>query len=44
MTIEETLASLVERFNRHAARNPATAEELQGLDRTIVVRLTDEGT
>jgi putative sterol carrier protein len=42
--IEEMLASLVDRFNRHAARNPATAEELRGLDRTIVVRLTDEGT
>ncbi|EQD56004.1 sterol binding protein [mine drainage metagenome] len=44
MTIEETLASLVDRFNRHAARNPATAEELGGIERTIVVRLTDEGT
>ncbi len=44
MTVEETLSSLVDRFNRHAARNPGTAEELQGLERTIAVRLTDEGT
>ncbi len=44
MTVEETLSSLVDRFNRHAARNPATAEELQGLERTIAVHLTDEGT
>ncbi|HTT73061.1 MAG TPA: SCP2 sterol-binding domain-containing protein [Thermoplasmata archaeon] len=42
MTVEETLASIVDRFNRHAARNPAVAEELKGLARTIVVRLTDE--
>jgi putative sterol carrier protein len=44
MTTEETLASLVDRFNRHADKNPATAEELHGIERTIVVRLTDEGT
>jgi putative sterol carrier protein len=44
MTTEETLASLVERFNRHAEKNPATADELKGVERTIAVRLTDEGT
>jgi putative sterol carrier protein len=43
MTTEEALASLVDRFNRHAAKNPATAEELAGLERTIELRLTDEG-
>ena len=43
MTIEETLASLVDRFNRHAERTPAVREELAGLERTIVVRLTDAG-
>jgi len=43
MTVEETLASLVERFNRHAQRTPAMAEELQGLERTIRIRITDEG-
>jgi putative sterol carrier protein len=41
--IEETLASLVDRFNRHADRNPAVREELNGLVRTIAVHLTDEG-
>jgi putative sterol carrier protein len=41
MTVEETLASLVERFNRHAARTPAMAEELNGIERTIRIRLTD---
>ena len=44
MTVEETLASLVDRFNRHADRNPAVAEELNGLARTIQIRLTDGGT
>jgi putative sterol carrier protein len=44
MSVEETLAGIVDRFNRHAARNPAVAEELDGLHRTIQVRLTDEGT
>lgn len=44
MTVEETLASLVERFNRHAERTPAAAEELDGLARTIQIRLTDAGT
>jgi len=41
MTVEDTLASVVDRFNRHVARNPATAEELHGLQRTIQIRLTD---
>lgn len=44
MTVEETLASMVDRFNRHVSRNPATAEELHGLERTIQIRLTDGGT
>ncbi len=44
MTVEETLASLVDRFNRHAERTPAMAEELDGIERTIEVRLKDEGT
>ncbi len=43
MTIEETLTSLVDRFNRHVERTPAMAEELQGVSRTIVIRLTDSG-
>jgi putative sterol carrier protein len=41
MTVEETLASLVDRFNRHADRTPAMAEELKGIERTIGIRLTD---
>ena len=31
--VEETLASLVDRFNRHAAQNPAVKTELAGLNR-----------
>ena len=42
MTVEETLASLVDRFNRHAARNPAVQDELAGVARTIRIELTDE--
>ncbi len=44
MTVEETLTSLVDRFNRHVARTPAAAEELDNLHRTIQIRLTDGGT
>ena len=44
MTVEDTLASLVDRFNRHADRNPGMAEELDGLSRTIQISLTDGGT
>ncbi len=44
MTVEETLASLVDRFNRHAEKNPAMAEELDGVERTIEIALTDGGT
>jgi len=44
MTVEEVLASVVDRFNRHAERNPGAAEELAGLERTIQVRITDGGT
>jgi putative sterol carrier protein len=43
MTVEETLASLVDRFNRKAEQNPAMAEELDGVSRTIRIRLTDGG-
>jgi len=43
MTVEETLASLVDRFNRHAERSPGMSEELDGLTRTIQIRLTDAG-
>jgi putative sterol carrier protein len=43
MTAEETLASLVERFNRKADATPAMAEELDGLERTIRIHLSDEG-
>ena len=43
MMIEETLTSLVDRFNRHVEQTPAMAEELQGVSRTIVIRLTDSG-
>ncbi|MGB6500960.1 MAG: SCP2 sterol-binding domain-containing protein [Thermoplasmata archaeon] len=42
MTVEETLASLVDRFNRHAERTPAMSEELAGIERTIQIRITDE--
>jgi putative sterol carrier protein len=41
--IEDTLATLVDRFNRHAAQNPGLRQELAGLSRTILIRLTDEG-
>jgi putative sterol carrier protein len=44
MTVEETLTSIVERFNRHTSRTPAMAEELRGLQRTIRVRISDERT
>ncbi len=43
MTVEETLASLVDRFNRHAEKNPAMADELKGVERTIEIHLTDGG-
>jgi len=43
MTVEESLASLVDRFNRHAERSPGMSEELDGLSRTIQIQLTDEG-
>lgn len=42
--IEETLAGLVDRFNRKAEANPAIANELRGIARTIRIRLTDEKT
>ena len=43
MTIEETLAQLVDRFNRKVERTPALAEELRGVARTIAIRLSDVG-
>jgi len=42
--IEETLAGLVDRFNRHAERNPGLQSELAGLERTIRIDLSDAGT
>lgn len=39
--IDETLAAVVERFNRHADQNPALRSELMGLVRTIAIRITD---
>jgi len=44
MTVEETLSSVVDRFNRYVARTPAAAEEIEGIRRTIQIRLTDDGT
>jgi putative sterol carrier protein len=41
--IEETLAALVDRFNRHSDQNPGLRTELQGIARTIAIRLTDKG-
>jgi putative sterol carrier protein len=43
MNVEESLASLVDRFNRRVDRTPAVREELDGLARTISIRLTDAG-
>lgn len=40
--IEETLASLVERFNRRATQNPAVKTELNGLQRSIAIHFSDE--
>ena len=41
--IEETLAGVVERFNRHTERNPGLRAEIAGLSRTIALRFTDVG-
>ena len=41
--IAETLASLIDRFNQHAATNPALEKELVGIERTIALRLSDGG-
>lgn len=43
MTVEEELDSLVRRFNRHASEKPGVEEELAGLERTIALVLSDEG-
>ncbi len=39
--IEETLANLVDRFNRHAEKTPAMRDELAGVARTISIHLVD---
>lgn len=43
MNVEETLASLVDRFNRRAEQNPGVQSELEGVQRTIAIHLTDAG-
>jgi len=43
MTAEQTLASLVDRFNRKVAGTPALADEFRGLARTISIRLGGAG-
>jgi putative sterol carrier protein len=43
MTVEETLASLVDRFNRRVERTPALADELRGVARTIAIHLGEAG-
>ena len=39
--VPAAIASVVDRFNRHAATHPKVAEELRGLSRTIAVRLIE---
>ena len=39
--IEEALGSLIDRFNRRVDRTPAVREELQGLSRSIALKLSD---
>jgi len=41
VVVEETLASLVDRFNRHADQNPAVKTELAGLERSIAIHFSD---
>lgn len=41
MSVADSLAALVTRFNRHVERTPALEEELRGLERTIAVDLSD---
>lgn len=43
MSVEETLASLVDRFNRKVEHSPALADELRGVGRTIAIRLGPAG-
>jgi len=43
VTVEESLAALVDRFNRKVARTPALADELRGVARTIGIRLGEAG-
>ncbi len=42
--IEETLVSMVDRFNSHVHRNPAVKQELREIRRTIELHLTDGDT
>ena len=42
--IEDTLASMVERFNRHVQKNPGVLQELKDKARTIEVCFTDDAT
>jgi len=39
--IEQTLQELVDRFNRRAAQEPALSQELQGIRRTVALKLAD---
>ena len=39
--IEEDLVALVDRFNRHAQKNPAVHNEVKDLVRSIQVKFTD---
>ena len=41
VVVEETLASLVDRFNRHAIQNPGVRAELKGLERRIAIHFSD---
>ncbi len=42
--IEDDLLSLVDRFNRHAQKNPAVHNEVKDLIRHIEVKFSDGGT
>jgi putative sterol carrier protein len=41
MRLADQLAEVVERFNRHAAAHSRISEELAGLERTVMVALSD---
>lgn len=42
--IEETLVSMVDRFNSHVQKNPAVGQELKDVSRTIELCITDGST